>query len=253
VVCGAVDDGKSTLIGRLLAETGSIPSDEARAAELPDGTLDFSRLTDGLESEREQGITIDVAYRYVRLPGGRRALLADSPGHEQYTRNMAVAASLADVALLVVDAVRGIRRQTLRHTAVCRLMGVRSYVVAINKIDAVENPEARFAELRAELEQWVGEMPHVTFVPVSGLRGDNVTGEISLSPPWSMELRLTEQALKNLTIYGCRSRRCFATTNGDGMPGELPAAALALAIPCQSGLRGQLQPFVNLSRQAPCP
>lgn len=180
VVCGAVDDGKSTLIGRLLAETGSIPSDEARAAELPDGTLDFSRLTDGLESEREQGITIDVAYRYVRLPGGRRALLADSPGHEQYTRNMAVAASLADVALLVVDAVRGIRRQTLRHTAVCRLMGVRSYVVAINKIDAVEDPEARFAELRAELEQWLGEMPHVTFVAVSGLRGDNVTGEISL-------------------------------------------------------------------------
>jgi bifunctional enzyme CysN/CysC len=180
VVCGAVDDGKSTLIGRLLAETGSIPSDEARAAELPDGTVDFSRLTDGLESEREQGITIDVAYRYVRLPGGRRALLADSPGHEQYTRNMAVAASLADVALLVVDAVRGIRRQTLRHAAVCRLMGVRSYVVAINKIDAVENAEERFAELRAELEQRLSDMPNVTFVPVSGLRGDNVTGDDSL-------------------------------------------------------------------------
>ena len=180
VVCGAVDDGKSTLIGRLLAETGSIPSDEARAAELPDGSVDFSRLTDGLESEREQGITIDVAYRYVRLPGGRRALLADSPGHEQYTRNMAVAASLADVALLVVDAVRGVRRQTLRHAAVCRLMGVRSYVVAINKIDAVENAEERFTELRTELELRLGDMPNVTFVPVSGLRGDNVTGDASL-------------------------------------------------------------------------
>lgn len=180
VVCGAVDDGKSTLIGRLLAETGSIPSDEARAAELPDGTLDFSRLTDGLESEREQGITIDVAYRYVRLPGGRRALLADSPGHEQYTRNMAVAASLADVALLVVDAVRGIRRQTLRHAAVCRLMGVRAYVIAINKIDAVDDSDARYGELRAELEQRLDGLAHVTFVPVSGLRGDNVTGENSL-------------------------------------------------------------------------
>ena len=180
VVCGAVDDGKSTLIGRLLAETGSIPSDEARAAELPDGTLDFSRLTDGLESEREQGITIDVAYRYVRLPGGRRALLADSPGHEQYTRNMAVAASLADAALLVVDAVRGIRRQTLRHAAVCRLMGVRSYVIAINKIDAVDDSASRFAELRAELEERLGGLAHVTFVPVSGLRGDNVTGKDSL-------------------------------------------------------------------------
>ena len=176
VVCGAVDDGKSTLIGRLLAETGSIPSDEARAAQLPDGTLDFSRLTDGLESEREQGITIDVAYRYVRLPEGRRALLADSPGHEQYTRNMAVAASLADVALLVVDAVRGIRRQTLRHAAVCRLMGVRSYVVAINKIDAVDDPAARISELRSELERRLGDLPHVSFVAVSGLRGDNVTG-----------------------------------------------------------------------------
>jgi bifunctional enzyme CysN/CysC len=180
VVCGAVDDGKSTLIGRLLAETGSIPSDEARAAELPDGTLDFSRLTDGLESEREQGITIDVAYRYVRLPGGRRALLADSPGHEQYTRNMAVAASLADVALLVVDAVRGIREQTLRHAAVCRLMGVQSFVVAINKIDAVENSEARFAEIRSELEERLLDFPRVEFVAVSGLRGDNVTGGESL-------------------------------------------------------------------------
>ena len=180
VVCGAVDDGKSTLIGRLLAETGSIPSDEARAAQLPDGTLDFSRLTDGLESEREQGITIDVAYRYVRLPGGGRALLADSPGHEQYTRNMAVAASLADVALLVVDAVRGVRRQTLRHAAVCRLMGVRSYVVAINKIDAVEDPESRFLQLKWELEQRLERMPNVTFVSVSGLRGDNVTGKESL-------------------------------------------------------------------------
>jgi bifunctional enzyme CysN/CysC len=180
VVCGAVDDGKSTLIGRLLAETGSIPSDEARAAQLPDGTLDFSRLTDGLESEREQGITIDVAYRYVRLPDGGRALLADSPGHEQYTRNMAVAASLADVALLVVDAVRGVRRQTLRHAAVCQLMGVSSYVVAINKIDAVEDPESRYLELKSELEKRLERMPNVAFVSVSGLRGDNVTGEESL-------------------------------------------------------------------------
>ncbi len=180
VVCGAVDDGKSTLIGRLLAETGSIHTDEARAAELPDGTLDYSRLTDGLESEREQGITIDVAYRYVRLPEGRRALLADSPGHEQYTRNMAVAASLADVALLVVDAVRGIRRQTLRHAAVCRLMGVQSYVVAINKIDAVDDPDTRIAEVRSELERRLSDLPHVAYVAVSGLRGDNVTGPDSL-------------------------------------------------------------------------
>lgn len=175
VVCGAVDDGKSTLIGRLLAETGSIHGDEATSALLPDGSLDFSRLTDGLESEREQGITIDVAYRYIRLPEGKRALLADSPGHDQYTRNMAVAASTASVALLVVDAVRGVREQTLRHASICQLMGVREFVVAFNKMDAVNDPESRAAELRQQLSHIETAESTFTFVPVSGLSGDNVT------------------------------------------------------------------------------
>lgn len=176
VVCGAVDDGKSTLIGRLLVETGSTPSDEIDDGALAEGSFDFSRLTDGLESEREQGITIDVAYRYLRLPSHGRALLADAPGHEQYTRNMAVAASLADVALIVVDAERGIRAQTLRHAKVCELMGVRAFVVALNKIDAVGDPDERVSQLRAEMANRLpGDVP-VSFVAVSGLRGDNVTG-----------------------------------------------------------------------------
>ena len=140
-----VDDGKSTLIGRLLAETESVPDDildyarntRRSGSTIPKGEIDYSMLTDGLEAEHEQGITIDVAYRHLYLPSGRRAIIADAPGHEQYTRNMAVAASTADVAILLVDAARGIRPQTHRHLTVCALMGVRTVIVAINKMDAV--------------------------------------------------------------------------------------------------------------------
>lgn len=179
VLCGAVDDGKSTLLGRLLAETQSVPLDEVSSTRQSDGSIDFSRLTDGLEAERLQGITIDVAYRYLKLPGGRRALVADSPGHDQYTRNMAVAASLADVAVLVVDAVRGVRQQTIRHARVCRLMGITRFIVAINKVDAVPNPVTAVEEIRQQLSARLIPM-RLTFVAVSGLRGDNVTGNQSL-------------------------------------------------------------------------
>jgi bifunctional enzyme CysN/CysC len=127
VTCGSVDDGKSTLIGRLLVETDSVPDDTVDAAKsvrrsgstIKAGDIDFSLLTDGLEAEREQGITIDVAYRSMNLLNGRRLIIADAPGHEQYTRNMAVAASRADIALVLVDATRGIRTQTLRHLTIC--------------------------------------------------------------------------------------------------------------------------------------
>jgi bifunctional enzyme CysN/CysC len=194
VICGAVDDGKSTLLGRLLFETGSVSSDELEAARRSSLTsnalmgaekLDFSLLVDGLESEREQGITIDIAHRQLRLTSGTRVLLADSPGHEQYTRNMAVASSTADIAVLVVDAVRGIRKQTLRHAAVCRLMGVRQLIVAINKLDATPRPAETMSAIRESLlesfaqAQWAsgdhdaGEQ--FSFIGVSGLRGDNVT------------------------------------------------------------------------------
>ena len=138
VVCGAVDDGKSTVLGRLLVETNSVPLDEIdNTRRLSNGEVDYSQLTDGLEAEREQGITIDVAHRHVYLPSGRRAILADSPGHEQYTRNMAVAASEADLGLLLVDAAKGVRDQSVRHAAINSLMGVKHIVVAVNKMDAV--------------------------------------------------------------------------------------------------------------------
>jgi bifunctional enzyme CysN/CysC len=185
VACGSVDDGKSTLIGRMLAETDSVPDDTLEMARtvrragstIPIGDIDYSLLTDGLEAEREQGITIDVAYRHMSLPDGRRVVIADAPGHEQYTRNMAVAASTADVALLLVDAARGVTRQTFRHLTICALMGVHHVIIAVNKLDAVGFDHARFSELADDVAGAAARMDfsRVTVIPVSALTGDNVT------------------------------------------------------------------------------
>lgn len=176
VICGAVDDGKSTLLGRLLVETESVPLDELESVTRA-GVVDYALLTDGLASERAQGITIDVAHRQLSLPDGRRVLMADSPGHEQYTRNMAVAASLADVAVLVIDGERGIRRQSYRHAAICALMGVTRVIVAVTKIDALNDAEARMRELEQEAAPRLAAhgFADVRWIPTSGHRGDNVT------------------------------------------------------------------------------
>jgi bifunctional enzyme CysN/CysC len=184
VTCGSVDDGKSTLIGRLLVETDSVPDDTVDAAKsvrrsgstIKAGEIDFSLLTDGLEAEREQGITIDVAYRSMNLLNGRRLIIADAPGHEQYTRNMAVAASRADIALVLVDATRGIRTQTLRHLTICSLMGVTKIAVVINKLDGVDYSEKVFKEVQEDLRETIErlEITSIQFVPVSALAGDNV-------------------------------------------------------------------------------
>ncbi|MGH8940001.1 MAG: GTP-binding protein, partial [Actinomycetes bacterium] len=193
VACGSVDDGKSTLIGRLLAGTDSIPDDildyarttRRSGSTIPKGEIDFSMLTDGLEAEHEQGITIDVAYRHLYLPSGRRAIIADAPGHEQYTRNMSVAASTADIAILLVDATRGIRPQTHRHLTVCALMGVRTVIVAINKMDAVGYQHVTFEEYAGEVRSAAArfDLEEVEVVPVSALTGDNVI-EPSTEMPW---------------------------------------------------------------------
>ena len=184
VTCGSVDDGKSTLIGRLLVETDSVPDDTVDAAKsvrrsgstIKAGEIDFSLLTDGLEAEREQGITIDVAYRSMNLLNGRRLIIADAPGHEQYTRNMAVAASRADIALVLVDATRGIRIQTLRHLTICSLMGVTKIAVVVNKLDGVDYSEKVFEEIQEGLNDTIErlEITNIQFVPVSALAGDNV-------------------------------------------------------------------------------
>lgn len=193
VTCGSVDDGKSTLIGRLLAETLSVPEDVLESARwtrrsgsiIPAGEVDFSLLTDGLEAEREQGITIDVAYRHLDLQNGVRAIIADAPGHEQYTRNMAVAASTADVGILLVDAARGVRTQTFRHLYICALMGVRTVVVAINKMDAVDYNENIYSQLRDKVVEAAAEVgvANVVTLPVSALAGDYVT-TASTAAPW---------------------------------------------------------------------
>jgi bifunctional enzyme CysN/CysC len=184
LTCGSVDDGKSTLIGRLLVETDSVPDDTVDAAKsvrrsgstIKAGDIDFSLLTDGLEAEREQGITIDVAYRSMNLLNGRRLIIADAPGHEQYTRNMAVAASRADIALVLVDATRGIRTQTLRHLTICSLMGVTKIAVVVNKLDGVDYSEKVFKNIQEGLKETIErlEITNIQFVPLSALAGDNV-------------------------------------------------------------------------------
>ena len=194
VTCGSVDDGKSTLIGRLLAQTDSVPIDQleyartyrgGNASLLPVGEIDYSLLLDGLEDERAQGITIDVAYRHMNLPNGRRVLVADSPGHEQYTRNMAVAASNGDVAILMVDAARGVRTQTHRHLTIVALMGVKTVVVAVNKMDAIDYEHATFEEIAGIVRTTAArlDVPQVAAIPVSALKGDNVV-ERSTAMPW---------------------------------------------------------------------
>jgi bifunctional enzyme CysN/CysC len=193
VTCGSVDDGKSTLIGRLLVETDSVPHDTVAAARnvrrsgstIVAGDIDFSLLTDGLEAEREQGITIDVAYRSMSLLNGRRLIIADAPGHEQYTRNMAVAASRADVALVLVDAARGIRTQTLRHLTICSLMGVARVAVVVNKLDAVNYDEAIYNSIVDELSEVAKRLEIFDYlaIPVSALVGDNVISQ-SKNMPW---------------------------------------------------------------------
>jgi len=192
LTCGSVDDGKSTLIGRLLVQTDSVPHDTVGAARnvrragstIAAGEIDFSLLTDGLEAEREQGITIDVAYRSMSLLDGRRLIISDAPGHEQYTRNMAVAASRADIAIVLIDATKGVRTQTLRHLMICNLMGVSRVIVAINKLDAVDYSQEIYTTIKNDLLSQMSrfELPDIHFIPMSALAGDNVVTQSTVMP-----------------------------------------------------------------------
>jgi bifunctional enzyme CysN/CysC len=191
LTCGSVDDGKSTLIGRLLYDTKLIFEDQLAALERDSrkyGTsgeaLDFALLVDGLEAEREQGITIDVAYRYFSTPR-RRFIVADTPGHEQYTRNMATGASTADLAIVLVDARHGVVAQTRRHSFIVSLLGIRHVVLAVNKIDLVDFDRARFEAIASdyrEIARALG-LAHVTAIPLSARHGDNVIAP-SRRTPW---------------------------------------------------------------------
>src|SRR5690349_8150251 len=164
LACGSVDDGKSTLLGRLLFECGTIPADVMLALERDSrrigtvaGGIDYALLVDGLAAERDQGITIDVAYRFFET-SRRRFILADSPGHEQYTRNMVTGASVSDVAVLLVDARKGLLVQTRRHAAIASLLGIRQLVLAINKMDLVAFDQAVFDRIVAEFYTLLGKL-----------------------------------------------------------------------------------------------
>ena len=176
LTCGSVDDGKSTLMGRLMHDLGAVPDDVAAAATGPDGAIDFAALVDGLMAEKEQGITIDVAHRYLSTPR-RQFHLIDAPGHEQYTRNMVTGASQADVALVLIDAVRGLTAQTRRHALIAAVARVPTVIFVVTKMDAMAWDRGRFDELAEEARAFAAalELPPVQVVPVSGLTGENVT------------------------------------------------------------------------------
>src|SRR5271157_2696322 len=175
---GSVDDGKSTLIGRLLYDSQNVYEDQIRSVTKASvnrsaGPIDFSLLTDGLRAEREQGITIDVAYRYFST-ARRKFIIADTPGHEQYTRNMATGASTADLAIILIDARKGVLPQSRRHTFIASLLGIRRLVVAVNKMDLVDYDEAVFDAIRTEFLEWHAHADQCYFLPLSALAGDNV-------------------------------------------------------------------------------
>jgi sulfate adenylyltransferase subunit 1 len=187
--CGSVDDGKSTLIGRLLYDSKSLMEDQIEALERSaditgGGQINLANLTDGLRAEREQGITIDVAYRYFATPR-RKFIIADTPGHVQYTRNMVTGASLANLSIVLVDARLGVIEQSRRHTAIAALLRIPHLVVAVNKMDLVGWSEARFLEIRAQFEEFLPrlDIKDVKFIPMSALNGDNVV-EASPHTPW---------------------------------------------------------------------
>ncbi|MFR6397690.1 sulfate adenylyltransferase subunit 1 [Ruminococcus sp.] len=190
ITCGSVDDGKSTLIGHILYDAKLLYADQEKALELDSkvgsrsGKIDYSLLLDGLMAEREQGITIDVAYRYFTTDN-RSFIVADTPGHEEYTRNMAVGASFADLAVILIDASQGVLVQTRRHARICKLMGIRHFVFAVNKMDLVNYSESRFNEIVAQIDALKQELglENITIIPLSATEGDNVTTH-SENIPW---------------------------------------------------------------------
>lgn len=190
ITCGSVDDGKSTLIGHILYDSKLLYADQEKALELDskvgsrEGKIDYSLLLDGLMAEREQGITIDVAYRYFTTDH-RSFIVADTPGHEEYTRNMAVGASFADLAVILVDAKQGVLVQTKRHARICSLMGIKNFVFAVNKMDLVNYSEEVFKKIEDQIGELTAELSlgNVVIIPLSATEGDNVTKK-SANIPW---------------------------------------------------------------------
>ena len=214
ITCGSVDDGKSTLIGHILYDAKLIYADQEKALELDSkvgsrsGDIDYSLLLDGLMAEREQGITIDVAYRYFTTDN-RSFIVADTPGHEEYTRNMAVGASFADLAVILIDASQGVLVQTRRHARICKLMGIRHFVFAVNKMDLVKYSKSRFDEIVKQIEGLKNELllDDIYIIPLSATEGDNVTVK-SENIPWYNGVPLL-QYLETVDVYSSEEEEGF--------------------------------------------
>jgi len=214
ITCGSVDDGKSTLIGHILYDAKLLYADQEKTLELDSkvgsrsGAIDYSLLLDGLMAEREQGITIDVAYRYFTTDN-RSFIVADTPGHEEYTRNMAVGASFADLSVILVDASQGVLVQTRRHARICKLMGIRYFVFAVNKMDLVGYSEECFREIEAQIAELRKELDleNVYIIPLSATEGDNVTKK-SENIPWYDGVPLLEY-LENVDIHSDSHEKGF--------------------------------------------
>ncbi|MGN6367436.1 MAG: sulfate adenylyltransferase subunit CysN [Phycisphaerae bacterium] len=219
LTCGSVDDGKSTLIGRLLHDTkgiyedqlAAVKKDSAKHGTTGEGQIDLALLTDGLRAEREQGITIDVAYRYFSTDK-RKFIIADTPGHEQYTRNMATGASTCQLAIILIDARHGVQVQTKRHSFICSLLGIKHLVIAINKMDLVNFSQERFEQIKKDYLAFAEKLgtarsaaADIAFIPMSALKGDNVV-EPSAAMPWYKGKTLL-QHLETVQIAGDRNLR----------------------------------------------
>ena len=234
ITCGSVDDGKSTLIGRLLFDSKMLFEDQMEALEADskkDGTqggeLDFALLVDGLAAEREQGITIDVAYRFFST-GRRKFIVADTPGHEQYTRNMVTGASTADVAVVMIDARRGVLTQSRRHSFLASLIGIRKVVLAVNKMDLMDYSEKVFNSIVDDYRAFARQidLQDFTAIPMSALRGDNIT-EKSEHMPWyrgTTLMGLSNQEGHLVLATGNKSELAvgYSTLYGDAVGGYAP-------------------------------
>lgn len=250
ITCGSVDDGKSTLIGHMLYDAKLLFTDQEKALELDskvgsrEGMIDYSLLLDGLMAEREQGITIDVAYRYFTTEH-RSFIVADTPGHEEYTRNMAVGASFADLAVILVDASQGILLQTKRHARICALMGIRYFVFAVNKMDLIHYDEQQFRKIEKEIKKLAIDLDlhSVEVIPVSATEGDNVTLK-SPHMPWCTKVPLLEY-LENINVEEneqetgfvmpvqrvCRPNHTFRGFQGEAASGEIAVGDTIMVLP----------------------
>jgi sulfate adenylyltransferase large subunit len=262
---GSVDDGKSTLIGRLLYDSKSVLEDQLASVQKSkvnrsSGPIDFSLLTDGLRAEREQGITIDVAYRYFSTPR-RKFIIADTPGHEQYTRNMATGASTAEAAVVLMDATKGVLRQSRRHAYIAHLLGVRHIVAAVNKMDLVAFSQEVFDRISAEFREFADQLgiKNVYAVPVSALEGDNVVRR-SKRMPWFEGPALLEHleslpagadpssgALRFPVQYVIRPDASFRGFAGQVVSGEIRPGANIMALP--SGVKTRVQSIVSFEEE----